>query len=90
MNNGDDARPAVRSDISVQAIGDELMLYDSSGEKIHVLNHSAQCIWNLCNGTHTLEDIRRELARKYPDAGEALIEDIGSTIEQFRVKGLLV
>ena len=30
-------RPEARSDIHVQDIGDEVMLYDSAGEKIHVL-----------------------------------------------------
>ena len=84
------ARPAARSDISVQAIGDEVMIYDSAGERIHVLNHSAQAIWKLCDGTNTLEDICREISRVYPDAGDVIFDDICSIIKEFKKKGLLM
>jgi hypothetical protein len=90
MHNDKNARPEARSDISAQAIGDEVMLYDSAGEKIHVLNHSAQAIWKLCNGRNTLDDIRREMACMYPDAGSDLIDDISSIVAEFIRKGLLV
>lgn len=90
MKNDTYARPKARSDLSVQAIGDEVMLYDSAGEKIHVLNHSAQAIWKLCNGTNTLEDICREMSLAYPDAGDVIFDDICSIIEEFKKKGLLI
>ncbi len=83
-------RPMVRSDITVQVIGEEVMLYDSVGEKIHVLNHSAYAIWKLCNGENTLEDMRKTLSALYPDASSEVADDIQASIDGFRQKMLLV
>ncbi len=90
MSNDTYARPEARGDISAQAIGDEVMLYDSDGEKIHVLNHSAHAIWKLCNGRNTLEDIRREMALQYPDSESGLTDDISLALTEFKRKGLLI
>ena len=83
-------RPMVRSEITVQVIGEEVMLYDSVGEKIHVLNHSAYAIWKLCNGENTLEDMRKTLSAQYPDASSEVADDIQASIDVFRQKMLLV
>lgn len=82
--------PCARRDITVQDIGDEVMLHDSVNEKIHVLNHSAYAIWKLCNGENTLEDICRQISTRYPDAGSDLIADIHATIEGLKEKMLLI
>ena len=79
-----------RSDITIQKVGDETMLYDRDGEKIHVLNHSAYSIWKLCDGHNTIEDICERMTVQYPDAGPSLIDDIQATIEQLESKMLLV
>jgi hypothetical protein len=84
------ARPLARSDITVQLIGDEIMLYDSDNEKIHVLNHSAYAIWQLCNGENSLADMCKQLAVRYADSSLDLIDDIQSTIDEFIQKGLLI
>ena len=90
MSIDSQARPLVRSDITVQEIGDEVMLYDSDNEKMHVLNHSAYAIWQLCNGENTLVDMREQLAARYDDASLDLIDDIQTTIDGFIQKGLLI
>lgn len=79
----------VRDDIQAQNIGDEVMLHDSSGQTIHVLNHTAYAIWKLCDGQHTLDEISDIIFEKYPDAGSWLKDDIQTTIEDFRQKNLL-
>jgi Coenzyme PQQ synthesis protein D (PqqD) len=84
------ARPLARSDITVQVIGDEVMLYDSDNEKIHVLNHSAYAIWQLCNGENSLADMCEHLAVRYTDSSLDLIDDIKTTIDEFIKKGLLI
>jgi len=84
------ARPLVRSDIAVQVIGDEVMLYDSDNEKIHVLNHSAYAIWQLCNGENSLVDMCEQLAAQYEDSSLDLVDDIQTTIDGFIQKGLLI
>jgi hypothetical protein len=83
-------RPLARSDITVQVIGDEVMLYDSDNEKIHILNHSAYAIWQLCNGENSLVDMCEKLIAKYEDSNLDLVDDIQVTIDGFIQKGLLI
>ena len=83
-------RPRARQDITVQDIGDEVMLHDSANEKIHVLNHSAYAIWELCNGENTLEDICAQMSTMYPSAGPDLIADIQATIEGLKERMLFI
>ena len=60
-------KPKVRNDITLQDLGDEIMLYDTDGEKVHVLNHTAGIIWNLCDGQHSIDQMQQELLQKYPE-----------------------
>ena len=80
--------PCARSEITVQEIGDDIMLYDDVNEKIHVLNHSAYAIWKLCNGQNTLEDIHAQMSAQYPEASTNLSIDIQSTIRELKEKEL--
>ena len=82
-------KPLARKDVTVQEIGDEVMLYDSAAEKIHVLNHSAFEIWKLCDGSNTEEDIFGLFSGLYPDAGDDVFNDIKLVIADFKEKGLL-
>lgn len=55
-----------RSDaVAVSELDDELVLYDSATQQVHVLNHSAAAIWRLCDGTRTPAAIARDVARYY-------------------------
>ena len=83
-------RPLARSDVTGQVIGDEVMLCDSDNEKIHVLNHSAYAIWQLCNGENSLVDMCEKLIAKYEDSSLDLMDDIQATIDGFIQKGLLI
>jgi hypothetical protein len=82
--------PLARNDITVQVIGDEVMLYDGGSDTIHVLNHSAYAVWKLCNGENTREDMFEKLSAQYPDAGLDLAGDIQETLQDFRLKLLLI
>lgn len=84
------ARPLARRDITVQVIGDEVMLYDSDNEKIHVLNHSAYAIWQLCNGENSRADMCEQLTVQYADSSHDFVDDIQATIDEFIQKGLLI
>ena len=83
-------RPMVRSEITVQVIGEEVMLHDGDSDTIHVLNHTAYAVWKLCNGENTSHDIFEKLSLRYPDAGSELIDDIREALQCFRQKMLLV
>ena len=82
------ARPRCKS-LNVYDLGDELLIYSSEQELGITLNHSSKQIWQLCDGTHTLEDMAAILSQQLGCAGEVLLEDICTTVVQFHQLGLL-
>jgi len=85
-------KPKARENVTLQDIGDEVIIYDSEKENVHILNNTAYAIWNLCDGEHTIEDIHEHLERKFPDiaAETDLIEDIKTTLNEFLEKKLII
>jgi hypothetical protein len=59
-----DERPKARSrELLVQAVGDELLVYDTERHRAHALNHSVAEIWKRCDGVAAPADIARSLDR---------------------------
>ena len=77
-------KPKKREDLTINKFGDEVMLYDSTNEKIHVLNHTAYLIWKFCDGNHTINAIEREINKIFPaiELGD-VSKDIKETIINF-------
>ncbi len=82
------ARPRCKC-LDVYDLGDELLIYSSDRELGITLNHSSKQIWQLCDGTHTLEDMATILSQQLGCAPGALLEDICTTVMQFHKLGLL-
>jgi|PlaIllAssembly_1097288.scaffolds.fasta_scaffold1673388_1 hypothetical protein len=83
--------PKVRGDVSIQELGEEVMIYDPLNEKVHVLNTTAHCIWKLCDGNFTLQEIKEEISRKFPQTAEQeILHDIASAIDSFEKNKLLL
>ena len=57
---------------------DQPALYDPSGDRIHVLNETAEFIWHLCDGKHTLDDIANQIRLQF-DVPEDV--DLSSDVE---------
>jgi hypothetical protein len=41
----------------IDALGDELVVYDTQSHAMHRLNESAAAVWRLCDGKRTVSDI---------------------------------
>jgi hypothetical protein len=83
--------PKVRGDVSIQELGEEVMIYDPINEKVHILNNTAHCIWKLCDGNYTLQEIKEEIIKKFPQASEQeILNDITSAIDDFKKNKLLM
>lgn len=82
--------PAAKPGIVVEALGDETLLYSAEGKAIHVLNPTANLIWTLCDGSHTISDMEKAVRANFavPEAHD-LIKDVQQTLDTFRGKGLL-
>jgi len=87
----DTDRPLKREDIVCRDMGTETLLYDARAEAIHLLNPTALLIWNLCDGNHSLRDMREELRAAFSLAAEHdVLADIQQTVDTFAKNNLLV
>jgi fructose-1,6-bisphosphatase len=83
-------KPVRKPDITVKEIGDETFLYSAAEEAIHILNPTAQLIWELCDGEHTVADIEQAIRENFsvPDKHN-VAADIQQTLDVFAEKALL-
>ena len=86
----DPIKPVRKPDISIKDIGGEALLYNTDEEAIHILNPTAQLIWEFCDGTHTVADIEQAIRTNFsvPD-GHDVTADIQQTLAVLIDKGLL-
>lgn len=68
---------------------DELVAYSPASSQAVSLNVSARAIFELCDGTRTVDDICSELSGSAGMPPEALRADVQAAIEQMRELGLL-
>ncbi len=51
--------------------GEDLVLYDSDGAKLHILNCTAAVVWKLCVGIRTPVEIGESLASSFVHGEDA-------------------
>jgi hypothetical protein len=84
-------RPMRRPETTIVNMGTELLLRLPDGAAIHVINQTAQTIWNLCDGEHTEEEMALELRAHFRIApGRDVEADVRRTLQAFTEQGLLV
>jgi hypothetical protein len=49
---------AQRSDFLVKTVGDQVVLFDQSRRRLHVLSRTAALVWRHCDGQHTVAELR--------------------------------
>ncbi|MGI8468987.1 MAG: PqqD family protein [Pyrinomonadaceae bacterium] len=76
-----------KSDIVVQVLGNEILIYDLTENKAFSLNETSMMIWQLCDGNKTISDIARNLSGKFDSP---ITEDfVWLALEQFKKDNLL-
>jgi len=84
-------KPRSRSDVVTRAVRSKRILYDNLSKSSHVLNETAEFIWNLCDGEHTISEIASEVRAFFDVPPDADLEsDIQRTLGVLLKKGLLV
>lgn len=82
--------PLRRSDVSVEEIGDETLLYDAHAGTVHVLNSTARLVWDLCDGEHTVSEIAEAIEAHFSVPAERdVLDDVRNTLASLVHKGLL-
>ena len=63
-----------KEDLVVQETGGELLIYDMRSDKAFCLNETSALVWNACDGSKDVNEIRSEVSKKLKkDAGDDLI-----------------
>ncbi|MCP4548627.1 MAG: PqqD family protein, partial [bacterium] len=86
------SRPRRRSGVRAKDVGGETILYDTDREAIHVLNATAGVVWELCDGSHSVEEIAGRLAEAFEatdDAGLDVESDVVDVLATLAKRGLL-
>jgi hypothetical protein len=84
-------KPRSRSDVITRDVRSQRVLYDNVSHSSHVLNETAEFIWNLCDGEHSITELAAEVRAFFDVPGDVDLEsDIQSTLKILDKKGLLV
>ncbi len=83
-------QPKQSPKITRQQIGNETILLDGKGKAVHILNTTADVIWQCCDGNHTVAQIEAVLREQFDVSAEtALTKDVTDTLILLQEKGLL-
>ena len=84
-------RPRARGDLVFRQLGDEWVIFDPVGDRLHTLNLTAALVWTHLSGDHTPSDIAAVVGEAFtPPKSLADVErDVVDTIARFRESGLL-
>ena len=65
-NKGELCVPKMRKNgLVVQALGDEVLVYDWDRHRAHCLSRTAAAVWEHCDGKRTLEEIAELMALEF-------------------------
>jgi hypothetical protein len=75
------------SNLVVQKIKDETLVYNLESNRAFCLNQTASLVWNECNGLNTIEDINQNLIVKYQQ--KFSVDLVVLTIHELKKQGLI-
>ncbi len=78
---------ARRSQTIVQAMDNELVVYDTMNAQANVLNHTAAVIWKLCDGKTNISEIAAGASRELNAPVDATL--VWYTLDQLSKKNLM-
>jgi len=76
--------PKQRDGITIQAVGDEMVVLDQNNDQIHQLNATASLILSHCDGEKSALFIADELVRHFAIDQSVAISDVQNVIVQLR------
>lgn len=77
------------SEVLETDVDGDISLYNPANESVTILNGTASDVWLLCDGDHTVEEIKQLLAASYGTTLESVSDDVDRTIDELRKAGLL-
>jgi PqqD family protein of HPr-rel-A system len=77
------------SDLEIRPVGEEVLVHHPSRQKVHVLNHTAGQILELCDGERTQEDIVDSICRETGADPRLVARDVTDLLAEFEQLGLI-
>ncbi len=74
--------PRARADVTATDIDDEIILYNPLDGATHALNVTAALVWDLCDGTRTLDELAAEVAATFDIPIDSARADVEPLIAQ--------
>jgi hypothetical protein len=62
------------SDLIVEELGDEVLVYDTNNDRAHSLSAEAAKVWRHCNGSTSTEDLSSQVGLGLETVNAALVE----------------
>jgi len=81
-------RPTRAEGLEVNTVADGLVVYQTAPEQVHYLNNTSAVIFELCNGTHTVEEIAAEVQGIFAMAG-APTEEVTTCVSELVAKAVV-
>jgi PqqD family protein of HPr-rel-A system len=81
--------PVTLSGLHVRTVGDDVLVHDEAGGRVHVLNATAGTVLRACDGTRSEAAIAAMLAAEYGIDIATAATDVAAVIADFRRLGLL-
>lgn len=83
-------RPVASDGIRIERTGTDEIVFDPNAGVFHLLNPTAACILNACNGSADVSDIATTLCMKFDlQDMPSVIEDVTECLAELRSKGLI-
>jgi hypothetical protein len=78
---------ARREGLNVQAVGSEVLVFDSTNEMAHALNGPAAFVWQNADGTKSVDELARLMTREFGVTADAQV--VWYALEQLQKRELL-
>lgn len=81
--------PKVRKDLYIRTLGDEKVVYDKENGRVHFMNQTTTFIFELCDGTHSKEEIIKSLLDGYDVGREKAEKDVNKILKDMEDNKIL-
>ena len=81
--------PKASEDVVWKKNNEKIVLFDARSGKLFELSETASCIWELCDGKNTEDDIVSILAKEFNKSEDDIREDVTEFMEEMYKRDFL-
>lgn len=82
--------PIYTKDIAWQEVSSQVVIIELAGKRLfHQLNDLGSHIWRLCDGKHSIDEIKDSLIATYDADRDVITSDASAFLEDLSNKGLI-